>query len=103
MSSISTVKHRLYKASLYGQIAMKKPLLRMQNKRKYLNWAGEQGSKVLWIDESKFEIFGSRRCIFVPRSTGKRATEQRIVPMVAFGGTVEGIETFQRTMLYLQD
>lgn len=91
--SVTTVKRRLYKAGLYGRVAMKKPLLRRQNKQKRLNWAREhqhwtleQWNNVLWTDESKFEIFGSRRHVFVRRSAGERATEQCIVPTVKHGG-----------------
>lgn len=91
--SVSTVKRRLQQAGLHGRIAMKKPLLRKVNKQKrfkwareHQNWTAEDWSKVLWTDESKFEIFGSRRRTFVRRSAGERASEQCIVPTVKHGG-----------------
>ncbi|CAK9816182.1 Transposable element Tc1 transposase [Anthophora plagiata] len=63
--SLTTVKRRLRKAGLHARIAMRKPLLREQNKAKRLawakshkNWTLEDWKKVLRTDESKFEIFG---------------------------------------------
>lgn len=91
--SVSTVKRRLQKAGLHGRIALRKPLLRKENKKKRMQWARlhqnwtlEDWHKVLWTDESKFELFGSRRRIFVRRSLGERAREQCIVPTVKHGG-----------------
>ena len=69
--SVSTVKRRLRDAGLTGRVAVRKPLLRWQNKKKRLawpmkhpEWTTENLKKVLWIDESKFEIFGSSRRVF---------------------------------------
>ena len=39
--STSTVQRRLREASLFGRVAIKKPLLRQENKRKRLRWARE--------------------------------------------------------------
>ena len=48
------------------------PWLRKQNNGKRLQWVKahkdwtiEQWNKVLWIDESKFEIFGSNRRVYL--------------------------------------
>lgn len=78
---------------MHGRIAVRKPLLRKQNKQKRLNWAQqhkdwtiEQWKRVLWTDESKFEIYGSRRRVFVRRSAGERVRDQCIVPTVKHGG-----------------
>lgn len=91
--SISTVGRRLRAAGLSGRIALRKPLLRPQNKIKRLNWAKEhvnwsinQWKRVLWSDESKFEIFGSNRRIFVRRRRGERALAECVVPTVKHGG-----------------
>ncbi|CAK9824990.1 Transposable element Tc1 transposase [Anthophora retusa] len=91
--SLTTVKRRLRKAGLHGRIAMRKPLLRKQNKAKRLAWARshkdwvlEDWKKVLWTDESKFEVFGSKRRKFVRRSAGERAIESCISPTVKHGG-----------------
>ena len=60
------------KAGLRGSVAAKKPLLRKANKVKRLQWACKhanwtisQWKTVVWSDESKFELFGNKRRIFV--------------------------------------
>ena len=59
-------------AGLYGRIAVKKSLLRKLNNVKrfqwakaYKDWTKEQLNKVLWTDESKFEIFGLNKRFYV--------------------------------------
>lgn len=76
--SVSTVKRRLIKAGLKGRIAVRKPRLSTIHKRKRLNWAKahanwslDQWKNVLWTDESKFELFGSKRRTFIRRRPGK--------------------------------
>ena len=91
--SLTTVKRRLRGAGLKGCIAVKKPLLRPINKKKRLewalqhrNWTMEQWKNVLWTDESKFEVFGSHRRIFVRRSRSEKMIPQCVVPTVKYGG-----------------
>jgi len=91
--STSTVQRRLREASLFGRVAIKKPLLRQQNKRKRLqwardhkNWSRQQWDTVLWSDESKFEIFGCHRRVFVRRSPGEQMLDQCVIPTVKHGG-----------------
>jgi len=62
--------------------AVRKPLLRSQNKKKRLEWTKKHRywttsdwNKVLWSDESKFEIFGSKRRVFVRRLAGERVSD----------------------------
>lgn len=91
--SVSTVKLRLKEGELHGRIAVRKPLLRKQNRVKRLQWARlhqhwteEDWSKVLWSDESKFEVFGSKRRIFVRRSKTEKMLPACVVPTVKHGG-----------------
>lgn len=91
--SVSTVKRRLRAAGLTGRVAARKPLLRRQNKTKRLAWAmkhrhwtTEDWKKVLWTDESKFQIFGSSRRIFVRRRVGERMVPQCVTSTVKHGG-----------------
>jgi transposase len=91
--SVTTVKRRLRDAKLFGRVAVRKPLLRPQNKRKRMQWAlthrdwsEEDFKKVLWTDESKFEIFGSKRRVFVRRSAEEKMMPDCVVPTVKHGG-----------------
>uniref|UniRef100_A0A667YN29 Transposase Tc1-like domain-containing protein n=1 Tax=Myripristis murdjan TaxID=586833 RepID=A0A667YN29_9TELE len=94
--SRTTVKRRLRQSGLHGQIAARKPLLRRGNKQKRFVWAKkhkegtlDQWKSVLWSDESKFEIFGSNRRVFVRRRKGERMDSTCLVPTVKHGG--EGV------------
>lgn len=91
--STSTVKRRLREAGLFGRVAVKKPLLRRQNKIKRLqwaqehkNWTHEEWERVLFSDESQFEVFGSKRRVFVRRSTQERMLDSCVIPTVKHGG-----------------
>lgn len=91
--SVSTVKSRLRSAGMNGRIAAKKPLLREINRRKRLQWAREHKNwsvndwrRVLWTDESKFELFGSKRRVFVRRRVGEKFNMECITPTVKHGG-----------------
>lgn len=94
-TSVSTalIKKKLNKNGLVGRVAARKPLLRQQNVAKRLAWAKyhkdwtiTQWKKVLWSDESKFEIFGGHRRVFVRRYDGERFHKKCIVPTVKHGG-----------------
>lgn len=91
--SVSTVQRRLREADLHGRIATKKPLLRRGNRHKRLQWAKEHANwtvddwkNVLWSDESKFEVFGQRRRVFVRRSAAEKMSPSCIIPTVKHGG-----------------
>jgi hypothetical protein len=91
--SISTVQRRLCESGLHGRIAAKKPLLKHTNKKKRLAWAKkyEQWTLDRWIsvlgsDESKFEIFGSERHVFVRRGVDEQIISACVVPTVKHGG-----------------
>lgn len=91
--SLTTVKRRLRDAKLYGRVAVRKPLLRPQNKKKRMQWAlahrdwtEEDFKKVLWTDESKFELFGSKRRIYVRRNAQEKMMPDCVVPTVKHGG-----------------
>ena len=91
--STSTVQRRLCESGLCGQIAAKKTLLRKSNKQKRFVWAKkhkewtlDQWKSVLWSDESKFEIFGSTRRVFVRHRKVERMVSTCMVPPVRHGG-----------------
>lgn len=91
--SVTTIKRRLREAGLKGCVAAKKPLLRPINKlkrlrwaKKYINWTADDWKNVLFTDESKFELFGAKRRVYVRRREGERMMGQCISPTVKHGG-----------------
>lgn len=91
--SVTTVQRRLRQVGLSGCVAIRKPFLRTVNKVKRLNWAKEHRNwteddwkKVLWSDESKFELFGCKRRVFVRRRPTEKMLPQCIQPTVKHGG-----------------
>lgn len=91
--SVTTVKRRLRAAGLHGRVAVRKPLLRKINKQKRLqwalkhrNWTQAQWEKVLWTDESKFEVFGTKRRQYVRRSSSEKMLPECVLPTVKHGG-----------------
>lgn len=89
----SCVRRHLLKAGLRGCVAVKKPLLRRGNKEKRLkyakehkNWTQEMLNRVLYTDESKFELFGSRRRQYVRRRVGEAYNPDCLHPTIKHGG-----------------
>ena len=72
----------------------------MRNKTKRLKWAKEYKNwtgtgtgvqedvwkRVLWTDESKFEVFGSKRRKYVRQRPNEKMLKQCITPSVKHGG-----------------
>lgn len=103
--SLSTVKRRLLDAGLKGCLAVSKSLLKTANKKKRLNWAQqhkdwtiEDWNKVLWSDESKFEIFGTKRRVFVRRYSNERVADGCTVA----SNTVEVLSWYGDVLVDLQ-
>ena len=91
--SRSTVKRRLVEHGLNGRVAVSKPLQRARNKRKRLLWARkfkgytkEDWENVLFTGESKFEIYGNKRRIYVRRRKNEKFVSSCIKPTVKHGG-----------------
>ena len=66
------MRRRLDKAGLYGRVARKKPLLTDHHKKVHLawakerkNWTSEDWNRVVWSDESKFNLFGSDGRVYI--------------------------------------
>ena len=74
------------------EMPAKKPLLRDTNKKrlawakKHEHWTLARWKSVLWSDESKFEIFGSNRCVCVRRRVGEWMMSACVVPTVKYRG-----------------
>ncbi len=92
--SFSCVRRSLKKSRMVGRVAAKKPLLRPQNIKKrlefaknHVNWTKEQWRRVLFTDESKFEIFGAgKRRMYVRRMANERFKSYCLKPTVKHGG-----------------
>lgn len=91
--SKSTIRRSLLRMKMKGRVAAKKPLLRKENVRKRLafckkhrHWTEDQWRKVLWTDESKFELFGSKRRVFVRRLPNERFSKNCLTPTMKHGG-----------------
>ena len=87
-----TVRRRLQKAGLRGCVAARKPLQTPRHKSRRLawcrerkDWTPEQWGKVLFSDESIFELIPRRR-VFVRRRKGEKYHPDCVVPTVKHGG-----------------
>ena len=65
--SVSTVRRALSSIGFKARIKRRKPLLTPEHKkrrlafaRKHQHWTVEDWSRIVWSDESKFELFGNR-------------------------------------------
>lgn len=88
-----TVRNVLHSAEIYGRTARKKPYLSAVNREKRLGFAKLYVNKsinfwrrVIFSDESKFNIFGSDGKKFVWRKPNAELQPQNIVPTVKHGG-----------------
>ena len=100
------------KSGLKGCVAIIKPLLRKGNKEKRLKFAREhkewqknQWDKVLFTDESKFQIFGTNRSQYFRRRKGKALKEPCLASTIKHGGgniqvwgciSIKGVEDIVR-------
>lgn len=89
----STVRRSLRRMGLRGCVAIKKPLLRKGNRQKrkqyamdHKNWTENDWNQVLWTDESRFEIFGSKRRQYVRRRPGEAYKSSCLNPTIKHGG-----------------
>uniref|UniRef100_A0A1I7X548 HTH_Tnp_Tc3_2 domain-containing protein n=1 Tax=Heterorhabditis bacteriophora TaxID=37862 RepID=A0A1I7X548_HETBA len=75
--SFSSIRRRLVEAGLNGQVARKKPLVSLKNRRaraefarEHLIWSAVDWTKAVFSDESKFNRFGSDGNKYVRRRPG---------------------------------
>ncbi len=91
--SVSTVKRRLCFAGLNGRIARRKPLLlprhvaaRLSWAKEHRDWTVEMWRKVVWSDESKFNIFQSDGRTYIRRRESEEFRRECVVGTVKHGG-----------------
>jgi len=90
--SENTIRNRLHEFGLFGRRRRKKPLLKKQHKAARLMWAKahrdwtvSDWSKVLWTDESAFQLFpGGEQ--YVWRKKGEEFKRGELAPTVKHGG-----------------
>jgi hypothetical protein len=78
---------------MIGRVACRKPLLSVRNiikrlrfAKKHVKWSKKKWKKVLFTDESKFELFGNNRQTFVRRMKNERFIKEYITPTMKHGG-----------------
>lgn len=88
-----TVRNRLLEAGLHGRRPAKKPLLSKKNRRDrirfarlYSHWTEHDWKKVIFSDESKFNLMNSDGMNYVRRPRGERLNPKYTVPTVKHGG-----------------
>jgi transposase len=91
--SANTIRRVLKKNGFDLRIKWKKPLLsktyrkkRLEFAMKYKNWTVQDWKKVIWSDESKFQIFGSDGRKYCWKKAGEQLNDRHIKPMVKYGG-----------------
>ena len=91
--SNSVVNRSLHSWGMIGRVACRKPLLSSRNVKKrlrfareHVKWTKRKWSKVLFTDESKFDLFGSNRRTFVRRLANERYKKECLTPTVKHGG-----------------
>lgn len=91
--SVSTLRRTLKSHGIHGYRPRKTPLLSKKHVKARLEFAREFIDKdltfwgsVLWSDETKIELFGSRDVSFVWRKKGQAFNPKNTVPTVKYGG-----------------
>lgn len=89
-----TVRRRLVQGGLRSRKARRKPLISPDQKKKRLAWARShkdwsqrQWDKVLWSDESSFQLFSTPGNVRVRRKPHEQWKQECIVPTVKHGGS----------------
>jgi hypothetical protein len=91
--SAQTVRNRLREKGFKGQVPRKKPFISKTNMTKRFNWAKihqnwtvDDWKKVIWSDESKFNLFGSDGVRKVWRKPGEEYKPECMKKTVKHGG-----------------
>lgn len=90
-----TIRRRLVDGGLGSYRPCKKPLLSKKNIKarlkfaeEHVNWTVEEWKKVIWSDESKFNLFSSDGNTYVRRPKGKRLENKFLKPTVKHSKSV---------------
>ena len=93
-----TVRRCLNKKGLGCYVTARKPLLRVSDRlkrlkwcRERLHWSVEDWPKVIFIDESNFEMINRKSRFIIKRLAGEKFKERFCVPRIQGGGGSVGI------------
>jgi transposase len=91
--SAQTVRRALVRNGLCARVKRKKPLLLKRHRKQqlcfaqeYRHWTLEDWKKVIWSDESKFQIFGSDGRQYCWKKPGEPLCSRNVRPTVKHGG-----------------
>jgi len=89
----NTVRRALKRNGLVARVKRKKPLLSKKHRAKrlkfaksYKDWTVDEWNKIVWSDESKFQIFGSDGREYCWKKVGESLQDGHVKPTVKFGG-----------------
>lgn len=87
------MRESLKRQGLQGRVACRKPLLSAANIKKrlafantYKHWTSDDWAQVLFTDETKLELFGTNRRLFVRRRANERYRNDCLIPTIKHGG-----------------
>ena len=84
--STSTVRRSLHMEGYYGHVGLRKLFVSNVNCQKHLNWCQERLSwndewnNIIWSDESRYELFGSKHCQWVWCRPEQRLDKDYLLP-----------------------
>lgn len=88
-----TIRRRLAERDLKSYFAKKRPMISARNKKKRLQFAKDHVNKplefwkrVIWSDESKFELFNKKRRTRVWRKSDEGLQDRHLQPTMKHGG-----------------
>ena len=91
--SASTIRRVLHRSGLHGRTPRRKPLISKVNQCKRMNYAKKYESEppsfwenILYTDESKFEIFGTKKPPKIWRNKNEAFNDKNIIKTVKHGG-----------------
>jgi hypothetical protein len=91
--SANTIHRTLKRIGFESRVRKKKPYLKKEHQQKrlafaqkYKDWTIENWMRVVWSDESKFQIFGSDGIKYCWKKSGDPIRNVHIKPTMKFGG-----------------
>jgi hypothetical protein len=89
--STATVRHALHTQGYFGRVGIRKPFVSNANRLKRYKWCRERSTwddewnNIVWSDESRFELFGTKRRKWVWRRPKQALDKDCLVPTFKSG------------------